>query len=72
MAKDVPIGDPVRPFVPMRDPVAPGTDNAVKRFTGGRQLIPRLGGYDDIDKRIHGRIGNAGKILRPLCCGSLR
>ena len=60
----------MRRFIPVRNPVAPGTDDPVKCLAGGRQFCPRLGGNNDVDKRIDSRIGDAGKILRTLCrCG---
>ena len=40
-AEHVPIGDPVRRLVPVRDPVAAGADHPVERAAGGGQLRPR-------------------------------
>src|SRR3989304_6547483 len=71
-AEQTPIGDPVRPFVPVRNPVAPGTDDAVERPAGGRQFGPGLGGDDDIDQRIDRWVGEAGNVLRALGGGGLR
>ena len=67
----VPIGDPVRRFVPMRDPVSSGTDDAIKRFAGSCELRAGLGRNNSVDKRVHRRIGDAGAILRALRCGRL-
>jgi len=64
MAEHIPIGDPVRRFVSVRNPVAPGADDAIERLAGGDQLGPRPGGDNNVDQRVHRRIGDAGQILR--------
>src|SRR5215475_3401736 len=68
--EDVPVGDPMRRFVPMRNPVSSGTDDAIKRLAGGGKFRAGLRGNDHIDKRVHDGVGYAGPILRALCgCG---
>src|SRR6516164_787782 len=71
-AEHVPIGDPMGGQVPVRDPVAPCADDAVKRATGSGELVPRLGGNNDVDEGINCRIGDAGEILSAPGCGGSR
>src|SRR3974390_1103693 len=71
-AEHVPIGDPMGGPVPVRDPVAPCADDAVKRATGSGELVPRLGSDNDVDEGINRRIGDAGEILRAPGCGGSR
>ena len=71
-AEHVPIGDPVRRFVPVRNPVAAGAKDAIERLAGGDELCPRLGGDDGGDQRVDHRVGNPGEILRALGGGRLR
>src|SRR5215469_14012691 len=48
--ENIPIGDPMRRFVPMRDPVSSGADDAIKRLAGGGKVRAGLGGNNDVDK----------------------
>src|SRR5262249_28783901 len=70
--KHVPIGEPVRGLVPVRDPIAAGADHPVEYPAGRRQARAAIGCDDLVDERIDDRIGNAGEILRALYRGRLR
>src|SRR4249920_3902660 len=50
MIEYVPIGDPVRRFVPMPDPVSSGADDAIKRLAGGRKVRAGLGSNNSVNK----------------------
>src|SRR5262249_40478489 len=71
-AEHVPIGEPVRGLVPMRNPIAAGAEHPVEYPAGHRQARAAIGCDDLIDERIDDRIGNAGQILRALHRGGLR
>src|SRR6516164_5724105 len=71
-AEHVPIGEPVRGLVPVRNPIAAGTDHPVEHPAGRRQARAAIGCDDLVDERIDDWIGNAGKILRALHRGGLR
>src|SRR5262245_5232107 len=71
-AKHVPIGEPVRGLVPVRNPIAAAADHPVEYPAGRRQARAAIGCNDRVDERIDDRIGNAGEILRALHRGSLR
>src|SRR5215475_6693064 len=68
----VPIGEPVRSLVPVRNPIAARADHSVEYPAGHRQARAAIGCDDLIDERIDDWIGNAGEILRALHCGGLR
>src|SRR5262249_34098329 len=61
-AEHVPIGEPVRGLVPVRNPIAAAADHPVERPAGHRQALTAIGGDDLVDERIDDRIGNAGEI----------
>src|SRR6266542_1444791 len=71
-AEHVPIGEPVRGLVPVRNPIAAGADHPVEYPAGRRQARAAIGCDDLVDERIDDRIGNAGEILRALHRGGLR
>src|SRR5262249_22946739 len=71
-AEHVPVGEPVRGLVPVRNPIAASTDHSVEYPAGHRQARAAIGGDDLVDERIDDRIGNAGKILRAPHRGRLR
>src|SRR5215472_11103449 len=71
-AEHVPIGEPVRGLVPVRNPVAAGAEHSVEYPAGRRQARAAIGCDDLIDERIDDWIGNAGEILRALHRGGLR
>src|SRR5262249_41592843 len=64
--EQVPIREPMRRLVPVRNPVSPGTDDAVERPAGAHHRGPRLGRDDPVDQSVDHRIGDAGQILRAL------
>src|SRR5262249_6349474 len=68
----VPIGEPVRGLVPVRNPIAASADHSIEYPAGHRQARAAIGCDDLVDKRIDDWIGNAGEILRALHCGGLR
>src|SRR5262249_11737920 len=72
LAKHVPIGEPVRGLVPVRNPIAAGADHPVEHPARRRQARAVVCGNDLIDERIDDWIGNAGEILRALHRGGLR
>src|SRR6478752_10507071 len=61
--ENIPIGDPVRRFVPMRDPVSSGADDAIKRLAGGREVRAGLGSNNSVNKCVHRWIGDASPVL---------
>src|SRR5262245_15340688 len=71
-AEHVPIGEPVRGLVPVRDPIAAAADHSVEHPAGRRQAHAAIGCDDLLDERIDDRIGDAGDILRALHRGGLR
>src|SRR5262249_2511416 len=71
-AKHVPIREPVRGLVPVRNPIAARADHPVEYPAGRRQARAAIGFDDLINERIDDWIGNAGEILRALHCGGLR
>jgi hypothetical protein len=71
-AEHVPIGEPVRSLVPVRNPIAARADHSVEYPAGHRQARAAIGCDDLVDERIYDWIGNAGEILRALHCGGLR
>src|SRR5262245_63767458 len=71
-AKHVPIGEPVRGLVPVRNPIAAGANHSVEYPAGRRQARAAIGCDDLIDERIDDWIRNAGEILRALHRGGLR
>ena len=71
-AEHVPIGEPMRGLVPVRNPIAAGADHAVERSTSCRQGSAVISRDDFVDERIDDRIGYAGEILRAPLRGGLR
>src|SRR5262249_60014666 len=71
-AEHVPIGEPVRGLVPVRNPIAAGADHPVEYPAGRRQACAAIGCDDRVDERIYDWIGNAGEILPALHRGGLR
>ena len=71
-AEHVPIGEPMRGLVPVRNPIAAGADHAVERSTSCRQDSAVTGRDDFVDERVDDRIGYAGEILRAPLRGGLR
>src|SRR6185437_15647032 len=68
----VPIGDPVRRQIPVRNPIAARTEHTVECPAGYSEFVARLGGDDVADHRVDRRIDNAGMILRAFDRGGLR
>src|SRR5215813_8127144 len=65
-AEHVPIGEPVRGLVPLRDPITAGANYPVEHPAGRCHARAAIGCDDLVDERIDDRIGNAGEILRAL------
>src|SRR5215472_15298921 len=65
-AKHVPIGEPVRGLVPVRNPIAASAYHSVEYPAGHGQARAAIGCDDLVNERIDDRIGNAGEILRAL------
>src|SRR3974377_101521 len=63
-AGHLPKGDPTRGQAPVRDPVTPCADDAVKRATGSGELVPHLGRDNDVDWGINRPNGHAWQYLR--------
>ena len=70
-AEHIPVGQPVRGLVPVRNPIAAGADHPVEHLAGRRQACAAIGCDDLVDELIDNRIGNAGEILRAPQSGSL-
>src|SRR6188472_311498 len=51
-AERIPIGDPVRRLVPVRDPVAAGADHPVQRPAGDGEFRPGTRRHDLFDQRV--------------------
>src|SRR5262249_56172575 len=68
----VPIGEPVRSLVPVRNPIAARADHSVEYPAGHRQARAAIGCDDLVDERIYDWIGNAGEIIRAVPFGGLR
>src|SRR5262245_55200749 len=71
-AEHVPIGEPVRGLVPVRNPIAASAYHSVEYPAGHGQARAAMGCDDLVNERIDDRIGNAGEILRALHRGRLR
>src|SRR5215467_2936694 len=71
-AEYVPIRDPVRGLVPVRDPVPACSNDAIECLTGGGEFGTCLGCDNSVNERVHRRISDPCEILRPFRCRRLR
>src|SRR3984893_15590414 len=71
-AENVPVGDPMGRLVPLRNPVAPGADDAVECPAGGGQLRPGLCGEDGVDQGVDRGFGDAGEGVGTFQTRALR
>ena len=61
LAESVPIGEPMRALVPVRDPIAAVADNAIEHFAGGHQRRTTIGSDDLLNQQINKRVGDASE-----------
>jgi hypothetical protein len=67
-AEHVPIGEPVRSLVPVRNPIAARADHSVEYPAGHRQARAAIGCDDLVDERIDDWIGNADEPFIVAAC----
>src|SRR3954453_20473699 len=66
MIEHIPIGQRVAGAVPVRYPVAPGTEYPVESTAGGRQFGPGIYRQYLLDQRVYDGISNSSQIVGTL------
>ena len=65
-AEHVPIGDPVRGLVPVRNPIPAGSDHPVQGATGSGEGLARRRSDDGLNQSVDRRVGYPGEIVGSL------